>query len=183
MPSSDPVTIPKILQLVAILNPRSILDVGAGNGRYGFLFRETLDWNYGRFENPQVRIDAVEIEPSYISPVHHHVYDNIYIGDWLSLKLEIKYDLIFMGDVLEHFEEWRVALFKAKVNAKCVIVVAPNWQGSIAQGPWFGNEHETHRVALTPAMMADGRFLFATSKIFIVAFGSEDILSHRDILL
>ena len=77
MPSSDPQTIPKVLKLVELLQPKSILDVGCGNGRYGFLFREKLDWDWGRLQRDswQTKIDAVEAEPGYISPVHQYVYN------------------------------------------------------------------------------------------------------------
>jgi hypothetical protein len=182
MPSSDPITIPKVIQIVQACNPRTILDVGAGNGRYGFLFREILDWNYGHFDDRTVRIDAVEVEPRYLSPVHEYVYDNVYTGNWLDVTLPIQYDFIFMGDVLEHFAEWQTALFKAKRNAAIVVVVAPNWKGSKAQGTWHGNEHEAHQVELTPALIG-GRCLFANSKTFICSFGGDDILGKRDVLL
>ena len=176
MPSSDPTTIPKVLQIVSLLSPSSILDVGAGNGRYGFLFREVLDYNYGRLQPPyRVRIDGVEVENEYLSPIHEHVYDNVYTENWLNVELDSRYDLIFMGDVLEHFKEWQRALMKA------TIVVAPNWRGSGRQGEWMGNKYESHEVELTPAMLG-GRCLFANSKCFICSFDNE-LLEGRDVLL
>lgn len=182
MPSSDPVTIPKILQLVQILSPSSILDVGVGNGRYGFLFREILDYNYGRLKSPyRVKIDGVEIESEYLSPIHEHVYDKIYVENWLNLELENRYDLIFMGDVLEHFKEWQRALMKARQNSNTTIVVAPNWRGSGRQGEWMGNKYESHEVELTPSMLG-GRCLFANSKCFICSFDNK-LLEGRDVLL
>lgn len=181
MPSSDPITIPKVLQLVTALNPTSILDIGAGNGRYGLLFREVLDLNYGRFSGWRTRIDALEVEGAYINPVHHYVYDNVFIEDWADFEPSILYDLIFMGDVLEHFLEWGNALRKARFYSKSAIVVAPNWEGSISQGAWHGNEYERHRVELSPELVG-GRCLFANSKTFICAFGGG-ILNANDILL
>lgn len=185
MPSSDPTTIPHVLRIVSALSPRSILDVGAGNGRYGFLFREILDLNYGRFNRAdwRVRIDAVEVSFDYLTEVHNWAYNSVAIGDWLDIDPFIHYDLVFMGDVLEHFPEgdWQEALSKARNTGKHVIVVAPNWPGSIAQGEWRGHKHEEHRVELSPAMVG-GRCLFANSKCFIAGFGGG-ILDDRDILL
>jgi hypothetical protein len=181
MPSSDSTTISPVIKLVKALMPTTILDVGAGNGRYGFLFREALDLDYGRLAGWKVRIDALEVEDAYITPVHHYIYDNVYVTDWLEMTPEITYDLIFMGDVLEHFREWQRALLKAKRYGKNVIVVAPNWQGSIGQGAWMGFESEVHQVELSPGLVG-GKCVFANSKCFISAIGGG-ILEHRDILL
>jgi SAM-dependent methyltransferase len=183
MPSSDPVTIPKVLQLVQTLSPKSILDIGTGNGRYGFLFREILDFNYGRFSNWEIRIDGVEVEKDYISPVHRYVYDNLYVGDWLNLEIDSLYDVVFMGDVLEHFKEWNRALMKARRIGKTTIIVCPNWSGSIQQGEWEGYLHESHQVELSPSIVG-GRCLFANSKCFMSVFGDrESVTEGRDILI
>ncbi len=188
MPSSDPITIPKVLKLVELLNPRSILDVGVGNGRYGFLFREILDWNYGRFLLPtwETIIDGVEVEPIYVTNVHNNIYNIVYTQEWMKFKPNKSYDLIFMGDVLEHFAdgEWQKALEKAKVNSAITIVVCPNWTGSISQGAWGGNEYEKHRVELSPSIVG-GRCVFANSKAFICVFDNEmtGTFDDKEILL
>ncbi len=187
MPSSDPITIPKVLKLVEILQPRSILDIGCGNGRYGFLFREILDWNWGRLkkEDWQTKIFGIEPWGEYITQIHRYVYDVISTVDWLDYDLTDRYDLAFMGDVLEHFAEgdWQRALMKTRKCSKTTIVVSPNWTGSINQGAWGGNEFERHRVELSPKMIG-GRCLFANSKSFICAFENNGTaLLERDILL
>lgn len=183
MPSSDPITIPKIIKLVTALNPQSILDVGSGNGRYGFLFRETLDMNHGRLKDWRVQIDAVEVELDYLSPVHNFIYNNVYLGDWLDVEIPKVYDLVFLGDVLEHFAEgdWQLALLKAKKQGRHVIVVCPNWDGSIRQAEWHGYQHEAHQVELDPVKVG-GKCVFANSKSFISVFG-EGVLTSRDVLL
>ena len=91
-----------------------------------------------------------------------------------------------MGDVLEHFGEgdWQRALMKAKQNSKFTIVVCPNWNGSIAQGAWGGNEYERHKVELSPGMVG-GKCVFANSKAFICVFDNcgTGLLDKRDVLL
>ena len=176
MPSSDPTTIPKVLSVMLAIQPRSILDVGAGNGRYGFLLRECLDWNYGRLQRKkwQVTIDGLDVEMDYLNPVHDFVYNIFDLGDWLEHELpEAGYDVIFMGDVLEHFERWRDALIKALRFSKFTIVVSPNWKGSIQQGAWNGYEGEVHRVVLSPSMVG-GQCLFCNSKMFMCVFDNEN---------
>jgi SAM-dependent methyltransferase len=175
------------LKLVELLQPKSILDVGCGNGRYGFLFREILEWNYGRIPPGtwEARIDGIEISPSYLTPIHAYVYSSVHTCDWMKFQA-FNYDLVFMGDVLEHFGEgdWQRALMKAKQGSKFTIVVCPNWRGSIAQEAWGGNEYERHRVELSPGLVG-GKCLFANSKMFLCLFdnGGVGTLDRRDILL
>jgi len=189
MPSSDPQTIPKVLQIVRMINPESILDVGCGNGRYGFLFRESLDWDYGRLKHDSWEhfILGIEAEEDYLTPIHEYCYDSVISVDWMNYETLVdSVDLIFMGDVLEHFAEgeWQKALKKAWLMSRFTIVVAPNWRGSIAQGAWEGYEHEAHRVALTPQKVG-GRCLFANSKTFICIFDNEStgLFEGKDVCL
>lgn len=187
MPSSDPETIPKVLKLVHLISPHSVLDVGCGNGRYGFLFREILDWNEKRIDKEkwEILIDGIEVERNYITPVHEYIYDHIYIADWLNFSPN-RYDLIFMGDILEHFPEgeWEKALWEATNNSKFTIVVSPNWKGSGEQEEWNGNKYEKHKVELSPQKVG-GRCIFANSKTFICLFDNDmtGILDDRRILL
>ncbi|MHC4413011.1 MAG: class I SAM-dependent methyltransferase [Planctomycetota bacterium] len=186
MPSSDPINIPKVLSVVNALNPLSILDVGPGNGRYGFLFRECLDWNWGRLAGDQwkTRIDAVEIDPLYIRPIHRYVYDEIHVCDWLYHDVFTPYDLVFMGDVLEHWPDgqWQQALGKAREHSKFTLVVCPNWTGSINQGSWHGHHQEKHWSVLSPELVG-GRCLFANSKSFMCVFDNKNtgLLEGKDI--
>jgi len=168
MPSSDSLTIHPVLRLIQGFKPKSILDVGFGNGKHGFLFREVLDMNLGRFQPDswEVQIDGVDIFPDYKNPIHDYFYNNIYWEDWLTFAPLMTYDMVFMGDVLEHFEQWEQALVKAKLTGNIVIIVCPNHEESLVQGAIFGNEYETHRVVLTPAMVGE-KCVWANTKSFI----------------
>ena len=48
MPSSLPDFIPTIIKTVMSRNPKSVLDIGVGFGKWGYLFREYLDVYHGR---------------------------------------------------------------------------------------------------------------------------------------
>src|ERR1051325_4584169 len=110
MPSSRPNTIPIVIHLVRQLQPKSILDIGVGFGKWGHLFREYTDINEaekepGRYQrrNWRVRIDGIEGHAVYLTPMHRYLYNNIYVGDApVLIKKLPRYDLIFMGDVIEH---------------------------------------------------------------------------------
>ena len=186
MPSSDPQTIPKVLSLVMGLQPKTILDVGAGNGRYGFLFRECLDLNYGRLAKGmwQIEIDALEVDYGYLNPVYDYVYTKIIVENWMDYDIQKRYNFIFMGDVLEHFVNWSDALEKAKKYSDITMIVSPNWPGSMAQGSWHGHDQEDHKIALSPEKVG-GRCVFANSKTFISVFDNNNtgIFDGKDFLL
>jgi len=174
MPSSRPELIPFIINFVMELQPRSILEVGTGFGKYGFLFREYLDI-WGAAANParlqrsgwQVRIDGIECFAPYISSLQREVYDRIIIGD---AQVEIdrlgSYDLVFLGDVIEHFPKTAggILLDKCRAHAeRAVLVTTPNYFH--AQGPEYGNERETHHCLWTAEDFAS----YPGSQCYVVA--------------
>lgn len=184
MGSSDSLTIHPVLELTQGFQPKSVLDVGCGNGKYGFLFREILDMNYGRFQPDswEVQIDGVDIFPEYKNPIHDHFYNNVYWEDWLEWIPARSYDMVFMGDVLEHFGQWEKALEKAQRIGKFVIVVCPNHDASIQQGALFGNPSEKHRVVLNPVVIG-GKCVWANTKAFVSVCSDYKLDIHKGVLL
>lgn len=137
------------IELVKRLDPKSILDVGVGFGRWGILFREFLEvWGDNNISgNWKRRIDGVEIFPDYIKSYHKYFYDNIFIDDALSFikNPAVRYDLINCGDVIEHFEKDRALEFIDDCLNKSEyllinIPVGENWR----QGAVNNNEYERH---------------------------------------
>jgi len=138
------------IDLVKKLNPKSILDIGVGFGRWGILFREFLEvWGSNNYSGDWERvIDGVEIFPDYIKPYHYFFYNNIFTEDALSFmkRTEGGYDLINCGDVIEHFEKDKalelidLCLEKSKfllIN----IPIGNNWP----QDAVNNNDYEKHR--------------------------------------
>ena len=72
-----------IVQTAAALQPSSVIDLGCGTGKYGFLLREHLDLAAGRLGRDQwlVRIDAVEGYAPYVTELHRTIYDEIVVSD------------------------------------------------------------------------------------------------------
>ena len=153
MPTSAPYAIPVILHAVRQLRPRSILDIGVGFGKYGLLFREYLDvWDAAQMGDIRrtawtTRIEGIEVSPGYLTPVHDYVYDRVHVGDALDVIDGLgRYDLVFMGDVLEHFtkDDGRRLVRKLYDHAdRCVLLTYPT--GSVLRGPVLGNPAEAHR--------------------------------------
>lgn len=159
MPSSRPDPIPVVIHLLRQLRPRSILDVGVGFGKWGHLFREYTDINeaetdprrYQR-EHWQVRIDGIEGHAAYLTNLHWFLYNEIHVGDALTILPQLgRYDLVFLGDIIEHFEkaQGRQLLEQALGHAtQAVVLTTPKYE--TAQEDLCHNELERHRSLWGP---------------------------------
>ena len=154
MPSSRPNTIPTVIHLVRQLGPQSILDVGIGFGKWGHLFREYTDIQEAendpaRYErkNWQVRIDGIEGHLAYVTEMHRFLYNTIHIGNACELlKTLPRYDLVFMGDIIEHLDKpagLQLMRDAIELANKAVIVSTPKYE--TGQTDLCGNELERHR--------------------------------------
>ena len=138
MPSSYPHNIPAIVQVMLDLRPASMLDIGPGYGKYGFLAREYVDDFRG-----EMRIDAVEVFPDYLRRVGWSPYDEVLHVNLLEVDLHRHYDLVLMIDVLEHFDrpDGYDAIYRATSAGDAVLISTPI---GYEQGASHGNEHEAH---------------------------------------
>ena len=194
------------IELLRRLDPKSILDVGVGFGRWGILFREFLEiWDNGRYNGKwQVKIDGVEIFPGYIKDYHKYFYNEIYLQNVLEF-LETNgntYDLINFGDVIEHFtkEEGAKLIELALKKGKHVLINIPigrYWaQNGTDENPyeehksvWYNNDFTgyKHNIIKTFYDMAQREFsvvLLSSEKIkFTKKYGKyfrlKNILKHR----
>lgn len=144
MPSSGFGQIGTVVDAVGVLEPHVLLDVGCGNGKYGFLCREFL--YYSRGITPV--IDAIEAFPDYIGPLQREVYDTIYISEatkQLRKFTSSSYDLVLAIEILEHFsrEDGLEFLQELIRVGKHVIVSCP--KRTATQGAFRGNDYEIHR--------------------------------------
>jgi hypothetical protein len=153
LPSSPHKHVSKIMDLVLKLDPYSILDIGTGFGKYGVLCREYLElWdgrqNYDEFLR---KIDGVEAHDKYITPLHRFVYNNIFSENVMTLinRVDYKYDLFLLIDVLEHFDkqEGHLLLEKLLSRGKGVLISTP--KNPSAQKNAFNNDYEIHRAKWT----------------------------------
>ena len=94
----------------------TILDVGCGQGDYINLLSDYF-----------IHFDAVEIFEPYIEQFHlRDRYDNVYNMNIIDYEFDY-YDIIIMGDILEHIErEQSIQLIK-KLVQKCteLLVILP----------------------------------------------------------
>ena len=152
MPTSPYAHLYTIVECLSSVRPSSILDVGVGNGKMGFVARDLLDVMFGDHGNYKktdwkIKIDGIEIFPEYIQDHQRAIYNHIYIGNAFDVIDTLEtYDMIILGDVLEHFEKSRAHQFLDKCIAHCdkhVMVCIPlgaNW----TQPAIYGNPYEKH---------------------------------------
>ena len=134
MPSSYPQSILNVLQAITTVKPKSVLDIGFGRGKYGFLIKEYF---------PEVKIDGMEVHEPYITQLQKEIYEKIYVENVLETDIQ-KYDLYLLIDIIEHWEKDEVyTLLKKLLEKGSVIISTPN--SFIPQGDVNGNHWETHK--------------------------------------
>ena len=153
MPTSPYTHLQTFINFLIDTRPRSILDIGLGNGKLGFLARDLLDVMLGeryRREEWQVRIDGIEVFADYIQNHQKYIYDRIFIGDAFEIVPQLEsYETIFLGDVLEHFDKARGWQFLDRCAARATrhliinIPLGDAWE----QPEIYGNPYERHRSA------------------------------------
>ncbi|VAX23418.1 hypothetical protein MNBD_NITROSPINAE04-2113 [hydrothermal vent metagenome] len=148
MPSSLPTDIRFPISCAYELQPKSVLDIGIGFGRWGFLFREFLDVFMGRIykDTWAVKIDGVEAYEPYIMDHHRAIYDNIFIEDARTyIQRAPHYDLIVIGDMLEHLNMDEAITFFHDVMNKTNGGLLINIPLGKCEQDGHENPYETHR--------------------------------------
>ena len=178
MPLSRPDNLSKIMALVWDTCPTSILDVGVGFGGNGTLFRQYTDVRWGRFKKWQTKIDGIEIFKKYKNPLWKYIYNKVVIGDALvKIPTMQNYDIIFLGDVIEHMEIHKALLLLnicIKKANKYVIISTPltfrdGWSGVIK----FNNPYEKHRCLLKDEHFPPGSIITNTKLQKLVIIPTE----------
>jgi len=123
------------------MRPETIVDFGAGGGKYGRLLRSAL--------GDAPIITAVEGFPPTAENLRHdknyNAVDGMLIREWF-VKNTARYNLAIFGDVLEHLTRREIywTLRQAARWFDEIIVVVPLFD--VDQGTVHGNELENHRA-------------------------------------
>lgn len=110
----------------------TILDIGCGHGFY-----------YKLLSDHFTKFDAVEIWEPYINEYNlENMYDNVYNVNIMDFEFDY-YDIIIMGDILEHLSREDAVILLNRLKDKCkeLIVVVPYF---LPQNEVFGNKYEIH---------------------------------------
>ena len=152
MPSSTPKIITPIVEKILQVKPKTILDIGFGYGKWGYLSREYLESWQGRIEKREWKIKITGIdayEPLSKLGWINIFYDKIITEDALvAIKKLGNYDLVIATDVLEHLEKKAsVELFDEcyKQANKSFIVSIPLGEGWLNNYVPYENKYDKHR--------------------------------------
>ena len=119
--------------------PKSILDVGAGAGKYGKMVKEIL---------PDCRIEGIEPTKQYIEDYKlTECYAEIHpvtLRQYCSSNSTARHDLVLFGDVLEHFfrSEAIDYIDYFLYRSEWVFVI---WPTMMPQDDVGGNSYEIHK--------------------------------------
>ena len=107
--------------LLTQIQPKRVLDIGAGEGKYGHLIRAA--------NLPQPHLTAVEYEPARKDELLALGYDEVRSISALSLMEhpEETFDFVILGDVIEHFRKSEGQDLLEYLNYRCkfILIVTP----------------------------------------------------------
>ena len=136
-----------IVERLREIAPRSIVDIGCGWGRWGFLAREFCELWFHRYSRDEwkVRIDALDVNPGTWTPVHAYIYDSMMQADVRTWTPSQRYDVAICCDVLEHMPKEDGLKTLEKLLAWCDNVLLGIPLGAGWSRPGFdGNPYEAH---------------------------------------
>lgn len=190
MPTSPYAHLYSLVEYLNGLRPQSILDIGLGNGKLGFIARDYLDVMLGeRYHRRQwqLQLDGIEVFGDYIQDHQRAIYSDIYIGDAFDVIDRLgQYDMIILGDVLEHFDKQKGSEFLDKCFShanKAISLFIPlgdGWQ----QEAIYGNSYETHLSAwqldeLLPLCAQHQLFEYGPGQYGAFLIHKEKYIDHR----
>ncbi|HEY4056573.1 MAG TPA: hypothetical protein VGM39_08185 [Kofleriaceae bacterium] len=98
---------PAIVKTALACSPRSVVDIGMGAGKYGFLLREQTDFAHyrNRRDRWKLHIDGVEGFADTVGDHQRAVYNDIFVEEALAFSQTNKrnYDVALVIDIIEHF--------------------------------------------------------------------------------
>lgn len=142
MPTSALVVAPTVITHMHAINPGSVLDIGAGYGKYGVLFREYLD------RHP--RVVAIEAWQPYVDAHRlHGIYDEVHVTDVMDAGDDLlnSCDAAYLGDVIEHLTKDDGLAILERIRCAVVINTPLHFFHNPDGLPWT----ETHRSHWTRA--------------------------------
>jgi hypothetical protein len=125
-----------ISHVVPRLRPATVLDVGPGQGTYADLLRDIT---------PGASWSCVEVHEPYVDMFDlWQKYDVVHIADIRFFAWPRRYDVVILGDVLEHMPllDALTVWTRARLNARNVVLSIPIIE--YPQGVHYSNVHEAH---------------------------------------
>jgi len=148
MPTSRPIALTPVCKYILQRGPKSVLDIGIGFGKWGYLAREYTDvWRNRIYKNEwETVIHGIEGFGKYITPAIEYIYDEIFIGDAFKILPQLgHYDMIICIAMLEHFSKQEGILFLEECKRHAVFSIFTVPTNPIPRGPKGGNKYQAHK--------------------------------------
>ena len=181
MPCSRPYALEAVCNRIIEKNPTSILDIGIGFGKFGFLAREYTDVLHGRYFDWETKIDGIEIFENYITRLQQEIYDHIYIGNAMDILPTLgRYDMIICSDMLEHLSEQdgTLLLDLMKKQSKFTMITTP--VTVLHQEAQYNNEHERHISAWSKETLSNWGEVFQFENAYLLEMSSAIQAKYGD---
>lgn len=185
MPSSHWRQIENIIDIIYTMKPKSVLDIGCGNGKYGFLTREYLDL-WGEQEK-NIQLDGIEIYEPYLTKIHYQLYDKIIVGDVRKVLNNLigKYDLALMIDIIEHFDknEAFTIIFQCLSICDNLLIATPKLFYKQNDCKNIYEQHLSHWKEKDFKSIANDNIFFHSNKRTVICLIGKDSEEIRKLIL
>jgi peptidylprolyl isomerase len=181
VPCSRPSALAHICNRIIEKNPTSVLDIGIGFGKFGFLAREYTDVRLGRYFHWQTRIDGIEIFEKYVTPLQQQIYDNIYIGNAVDILPTLSnYDMIICSDMLEHVNENEGVYLLDAIEKKSRFAMIATPIRVLQQEAIYNNEYEKHISAWSKETLSKWGGVFPFDNMYVLEITSSGQAKYGD---
>jgi FKBP-type peptidyl-prolyl cis-trans isomerase 2 len=181
MPCSRPYALEAVCNRIIEKNPTSILDIGIGFGKFGFLAREYTDVLHSRYFDWETRIDGIEIFEKYITQLQKEIYDHIYIGNAIDILPTLgRYDMIICSDVLEHLSEQNGTTLLDSIKDRCKFAMIATPVTVLHQEALYNNEHERHISAWSKEILSNWGEVFQFDNTYLLEISSAVQAKYGD---
>jgi len=159
----------------------SVLDIGIGFGKFGFLAREYTDVLNRRYFDWQTKIDGIEIFEEYITQLQKEIYDHIYIGNAIDILPTLgRYDMIICSDMLEHLSEHDGTTLLDSIKDRCKFAMIATPITVLHQGVLYNNEHERHVSAWSKETLSNWGEVFQFDNTYLLEISSAVQAKYDD---
>ena len=122
---------------IRLAQPRAVLDIGAGAGKYGAIVKQA---------SPGTHVTALEPDSDYVERFGlGDIYDTVLVADAEALMQDVdaEFDVVILGDVIEHLRKSAgIDLLNFLVyRARTILVIFPLRH---RQGSYEGHVQEAH---------------------------------------